>query len=298
MGANQPMTRLFVRLAVVAALLTATLSALADQTRVTDVVYGHKLGMALTMDVFKPEKPNGIGIVWMVSGGWVSNHDSINPEIARAFTNRGMTMFQVCHGSAPRFTVAEAVADVSRAVRFIRTRAADWGVDPNKLAACGGSAGGHLSLMMGCCGGPGPADAKDPVDRASSRVQAVACFYPPCDFLNYYKEGQRAIDNPLLKSFWPAFGVDEKTTPERKIEIAREISPIYGVSKETPPTLIIHGDADLLVPIQQSKLIMAKFKEMGVPSNLQVRPGKAHGWPGIEAEATTLADWVEKYLKK
>lgn len=288
--------RNFLALALLAALCSPCLVR-ADQTHLKDVVYHHKLGVALTMDVFKPEKPNGIGILWMVSGGWVSNHNNINPELSKAFTSRGMTVFQVVHGTQPKFTLPEIVADIHRSVRFVRANAATWGVDPKKLGISGGSAGGHLSLMMGAYGAPGPADAKDPVDRESSRAQAVACFFPPTDFLNYGKEGQAAMKFPMLRVYWPAFGVTEKTTDEELERLARTLSPIYGDLKTMPPTLIIHGDADLLVPIQQSQRLIGKLEELKVPCKLEVRPGKSHGWPGIEAEATILADWFEKHLK-
>lgn len=269
----------------------------ADQTRLKDVVYRHKLGVALTMDVFKPEKPNGIGILWMVSGGWVSDHNNISPDLAKPFTERGMTVFQVVHGTQPRFTLPEIVEDIHRAVRFVRTNAATWGVDPNKLGISGGSAGGHLSLMMGAYGAPGPSDAKDVVDRASSRVQAVACLFPPTDFMNYGKEGQAAMKFPMLRVYWPAFGVTEKTTDEELERLGQTLSPINGDLKNMPPTLIIHGDADPLVPIQQARRFISKLEEMKVTCKLEVRPGKAHGWPGIESEANVLAEWFEKHLK-
>src|ERR1041385_1532673 len=90
-----------------------------DQTRIEDVVYGHKLGVALTMDVFKPEKPNGIGVIYMISGGWFSSHDAINPGLAKIFTDRGDTVFEVVHGSQPKFVLPEIIQDIHRAVRFI-----------------------------------------------------------------------------------------------------------------------------------------------------------------------------------
>lgn len=279
------------------ALLVLSAGVQAEQKRIRDVVYRHKLGVACTMDVFQPEKPNGIGVIWMVSGGWVSNHDAINPALAEPFTSRGMTVFQVVHGSQPKFTLPEIIEDIHRAVRFIRSNAATWGVNPDKLGICGGSAGGHLSLMMGAYGGPGPQDAKDPVDRASSRVQAIACLFPPTDFLNYGKDGQSALSIPMLRVFWPAFGITDKTPPEELEKLARSLSPMYGDLEHMPPTLIIHGDADQLVPIQQSQRLIAKLEELKVPCKLEVRSGKAHGWPGIESEAAVLADWFEKYLK-
>ncbi len=273
-------------------------ASVADPLHLTDVVYGHKLGVALTMDVFKPAKPNGIGVIWMVSGGWVSNHESIDPTIASIFTKRGMTVFEVVHGSQPRFTLPEIVQDIHRAVRFIRTHAKEYAVDPDRLAAAGGSAGGHLSMMIAAHGGPGNSDAKDPVDRASSAVQAAACFYPPTDFLNYGKEGANALEMPALKSYWHIFTVTEQTSHEERERIARSLSPIYGLSEKTPPTLVIHGDADMLVPLQQSERLISRLKDMKVPCKLIVKPGKGHGWPGIETDGEQLADWIQEKLSK
>jgi acetyl esterase/lipase len=267
-------------------------------THIKDVIYGKKQGVALTMDVFKPAKPSGIGIIWMVSGGWVSNHNSINPALGQMMTERGHTLFQVVHGSQPKFTLPEIVQDIHRAVRFIRAHASEYGVDPNRLGISGGSAGGHLSLMMGAYGGPGKPDAKDPIDRESSAVQAVACFFPPTDFLNYGETGKSAMRIATLKSYWHVFGVTEKTTDEDGDKIGHTLSPIYGVTEKMPPTFIIHGDADTLVPIQQAQRIIAKIEECKVPCKLDTRSGKGHGWPGMEKDAALLAEWFEKYLAK
>ena len=269
-----------------------------DPNHIHDVIYSHKVGVALTMDVFKPAKPNGIGVIWMVSGGWVSTHEGINPGLAQFFTSRGDTVFEVVHGSQPKFTVPEIVQDINRAVRFIRFHAAEYGVDPKRLGISGASAGGHLSLMIGANGTDGAPDAKDPVNRVSSAVQAVACFFPPTDFLNYGKEGASAMKIAMLQGYWPAFGVTDKTPAEEAERIGRVISPIYGVTAKMPPTLIIHGDADPLVPIQQSQRFMAKLEEMKIPHHLEVRPGKGHGWLGLEKDIPLLADWFDKYLAK
>src|SRR5689334_3536544 len=72
-------------------------------SRIRDVIYGYKQGVATTMDVFKPAKPNGIGVLWLVSGGWVSSHDAINPGVAAPFNRKGQTVFEVVHGSRPKF---------------------------------------------------------------------------------------------------------------------------------------------------------------------------------------------------
>lgn len=287
-------------LGTVAALAVSSLTPAFAQQRHEEVVYGHKLGVALSMDVTLPErsKSNGIGILWMVSGGWKSDHGSINAELGKAFADRGYTFFQVVHGTTPKFILPEIMQDIHRSVRFVRTNASRWGIDPNKLGISGGSAGGHLTCMMAAYGGPGDPKAKDPVDRASSAVQCAACFYPPTDFLNYGKDGAKAMLNPFLKGYWPAFGITDKTSPDEIETLSKTLSPIYGISKSTCPIFLIHGEADILVPIQQSERLIAKLKEEGVPCDLVRRPGKGHGWPGIEKDATLLMDWFDKYLLK
>jgi acetyl esterase/lipase len=279
-----------------AALLLTTSAVAQEHKHFPDVVYGHKLGVALTMDITQSAKPNGLGILWMVSGGWVSSHSSINPQWAKAFADRGFTVFQVCHGSAPKFTLPEIMQDIHAAVRFVRMNASKYGVDPNRLGIAGGSAGGHLSLMMAAYGDDGNPAAKDEQSRQSSKVQAVACFYPPTDFLNYGKEGVAAMSIPALKVFQPVFGITDSTPQEEKVRLAKTLSPIYGFNEKTCPILIIHGDADMLVPIQQSQIVMSKLEALKVPHKLVVREGKAHGWPGIEKDITILMDWFEEHL--
>jgi acetyl esterase/lipase len=125
----------------------------------------------------------------------------------------------------------------------VRHNAAKWGVDPNKLGITGGSSGGQLSLMIGTQGGPGKADARDPIDRESSAVQAVACLFPATDLLNFGKPGEDAVGVGRFASFKPRFG-PRSDTPEGRQVLGKEISPIYFITPRMPPTLIIHGDAE------------------------------------------------------
>jgi len=264
--------------------------------RTEDVIYGRRPGVALTLDVFQPAKPNGYGLALMVSGGWFSSHEAINSGFIQVFLNRGYTVFAVVHGSQPKYVVTEITEDIHRAIRFIRHNAAKYDIKPDHLGILGASAGGHLSLTMGVRGGPGPGDAKDPVARESSAVQAIACFFPPTDFLNYGKPGEDAVGIGILKDFQPAFG-PESATAEGRQRLGREISPIYWVNSKLPPTLIIHGDADKLVPIQQAETFVAKAKEAGATAKLVVKPGKQHGWPDLPQDLPTLADWFDQYLR-
>lgn len=268
----------------------------ARYTRTEDVIYGRKFGTALTLDVFQPEKPSGYGVALMVSGGWFSSHEAINPRNFQPLLHRGYTVFAVVHGSNPKFNITEIVPDIHRAIRFIRHHAARYGVNPDKLGITGGSAGGHLSLMMATTGGPGKADAKDPVDRASSAVQCVACFFPPTDFLNYSQPGEDAVGVGTLKDFKSGFGPRSDTAEERQ-KLGREISPIYFISSNTPPILIAHGDADKLVPIYQAEQFLKRCQEFGVPTKLLLREGMKHGWADLVKDEEFFADWFDEHLR-
>lgn len=296
-------------LAAMAAIgLASPVFAQPNYTRTEDVIYARKFGLAMTMDVFEPkEKPNGRGIIFCVSGGWVSDKIMVNPVYVKPFVDRGYTVFAVLHGAQPKFTIPEVLEDMHKAVRFIKSNAKKYNVDPEKLGIAGASAGGHLSLMQGCAPEPPKDETKVPLGRHSTKVAAVACFFPPTDFLNYGKEGHVVLGDGTLKNFRPPFDFwerDEKTKKlvviedqERRKSIGKSISPITHVTKDSAPALIIHGDADTLVPLQQAEVIIAKFKEVKVPCELVVKKGAGHGWLGLDKDIATLADWFDKHLK-
>jgi acetyl esterase/lipase len=293
------------------ALLTLSAPAIAQEanyTRIDDVIYGRKYGLAMTMDIFTPkEKANGKGVIFCVSGGWFSAKTMVSLNYLQPFLMRGYVVFAVMHGSQPKFTIPEVLEDMHRAVRFIRHNASKYNVDPDKLGIAGGSAGGHLSLMQGTAPKPGDPKATDPVERESSKVAAVACFFPPTDFLNYGEPGHVALGGGTLKAFRPPFDFCERdketnklvviADEERRKAIGKTISPITHVTKDSAPTLIVHGDADKLVPIQQAEVIIARFKECGVSCELVVVKGGGHGGGPFNKHVETLADWFDKQLK-
>jgi acetyl esterase/lipase len=277
------------RLSILPIILLAGLSVCAeaqdkpDYKRTEDVIYGRKDGMALTLDVFQPTHSNGYGVIFLVSGGWFSSHDTpnmvtVNPDSIRYFLEDGYTVFAVVHGSQPRFTILEMVQDLQRAVRFIRHNANLFRVNGNKLGITGSSSGGQLALMIATQGQKGISTSDDPVDRESSEVQAAAVFFPPTDFLNWGAPGVDAVGMNTMAGLKAAFGPRSDTAAERQI-YGKQISPVYFITSNLPPVVIIHGDADLTVPIQQSKLFLEKAREAGAPIPLLViRHGKGHGW--------------------
>jgi acetyl esterase/lipase len=276
-------------LTVLAVLVAAAARAEENITITPDVVYGHKDGMAMTFDVYQPKKDaNGAGIVFMVSGGWYSrwNPPASNGGSYKPMLDAGFTVFAVRHGSSPRYVIPEIIEDVRRSVRYIRLHATQFGVDPERLGVTGGSAGGHLSLMLGTASDPGDPKAKDEVLRATDRVAAVVAYYPPTDLRPWVEE-----TSPYYQRY-----------PALRFETVKAMacSPLFQVSADDPPTLLIHGDKDATVPLDHSERILAEFKKVGVPTELLVIPGAAHGFKGDDGlrAADARVAWFKKYLLK
>jgi acetyl esterase/lipase len=250
----------------------------------TDVVYGRKFGLALTLDIAWPAEPSGVVVLGLSSGGWQSWPEAGKPD-PKEFLRRGQTFVTVMHGSRPKFGVPEMVADIRRAIRFVRQHAGEYGVDDERLGLFGISSGGNLSLLTAAQGGDGDRGAADPVDRLSDRAQAVACFYPPTDLANFGAAGKVWLP-------FPQPGVDGDAAA-----VARACSPVTYFTKAMPPTLIVHGDADELVPWQQAQQAVGRLRELGVEHHLETRPGKGHGWPDMDAEHARCAAWFDDHLR-
>ena len=242
----------------------------AEKVEITaDVVYGHKDGLAMTFDVLKPkEKANRAGILFLVSGGWYSGWSPPEGSVRQfqSLLDKGFTMFIVRHGSSPKYVIPEVVDDVRRAVRFIRKNAARFGVDPERLGVTGGSAGGHLSLVVGTTGDDGDPKATDDLPRTSDRVAAVVAYYPPTDIRPW------VLETSYYCQHYPALRFDPAKAPA--------YSPLLQVSPDDAPALLIHGDQDKLVPLEHSEKIRAEMQKQRVPCEVMVVKGAAHGFRG------------------
>jgi dipeptidyl aminopeptidase/acylaminoacyl peptidase len=282
-------------------------------TRQSDVIYGRKFGVALTIEVFTPATRNGIGVVWVVSS---SGRSSREQTLQNSFERRiapllehGYTVFAVIHGSAPIFNLQDQVSDVKRAVRFVRHRAAEFGIDRQHLGISGSSAGGLLALVVAMRGIDGNLTSDDAVERESSRVQAVGCFFSPTDLLNFGAPAQSIVDlmqkrDGNVDPTFQFYDADAKTDARRPLtereEVMRmlqEYSPVAHVTADAPPTMLIHGDQDKAVPVQQSRRLIERLNEANVPARLVVREGVGHAFPGWEADAALIADWFDAHLR-
>jgi acetyl esterase/lipase len=283
-----------------------------EHARKSDVIYGRKAGLALTMEVFVPASPNRFGVVWVVSsGGRSSREQTLEPSFERRIgplLKHGYTVFAVIHGSAPAFHIQEFIGDVRRAVRFIRNSAMEFGIDARQLAIAGSSSGGAIALTVAMQTDGGNPDADNSVDRVSSRIQAVGCFFPPTDFLNFGRKSRTILElwreRGIMDPSFQFYDVDSRTgartliTDQEKIlQILRDVSPVTHVTPDDPPTIVIHGDADQAVPLQQSERLVDRLKEANVAARLIVREGMRHAWPGWESDGESIAQWFDSHLR-
>jgi acetyl esterase/lipase len=258
-----------------------------------DVVYGHKDGLALTMDVYRPESAaNGAAILFMVSGGWFSRWapPELTKPLFQPYLDKGYTMMAVRHGSSPRYSIPEAIADVRLAVRFVRKHAQRLGVDADRLGVLGMSAGGHLALILGTTGDDGAPDAKDELSRISSRVAAVVALVPPTDLRVAVWEAPESL--PAYRNF-PALSLPLKD--------AGPNSPLLQVTEDDAPSLVIMGGKDDLVPAKHGRWIAEAFQKKGVQHKLIVLPDAGHALEGDKNRATLVREtigWFERYLAR
>ncbi len=286
--------RTFLVLPLLAVVLLAGQSARADNpyTQTKNVVFAEVDGVGLVMDVFSPTGTgNGLGMVDVASGAFYSDRGKIEDHrrarVYDIFCGKGYTVFAVRPGSITKFTLAEMSKNLKQGVVWVKDHAGDYKIDPARLGITGGSAGGHLASLV----------ALTADDR--STVKAAGVFFPPTDFLDY--RGQKIDANSSaaqlerVKRFVVAGGAPAASASE-VVEKLKAVSPALCVTAKAPPFLIIHGDADPMVPLDQSEKLLAALKKEGVSCELIVKKGGAHPWPTIHEEVQVMADWFDKQL--
>jgi acetyl esterase/lipase len=267
------------------------------------VVFGMYSGLALLMDVHRPQTPNGVAIVYVPGSGFHTPLGYDAQPITRytapyvpALTRAGYTVFVVNHRAAPRFRYPAAVEDVRRAVRYVRHHAARYGIAPDRIGAAGYSSGGTLASLLGVLDDERMSGDTDPVQRLSARVQCVVAGGAAFDFTKV----QTLIGLPVLGSYFGstiALGYGEKG-PEYKAY--QEGSPQFHVDRGDAPTLLVHGDADEILPFAQAEAMERALREAGVPVKLLRMPGGTHFKPrppGTPDDVKEMVAWFDQFLR-
>jgi len=267
-----------------------------------NMVYGEVHGVGLLMDVFTPTgKSNGLAVVDVASGAWYSDRGKIRDhERAHTFDilcRKGYTVFAVRPGSITKFSALEMLANLKTGIRWVKDHAEEYKIDGERLGLMGGSAGGHLACLAAVTAEADKTDGSK--QTTSTRVKAVGVFFPPTDFLDY---GGKSLDfkaddrwSQLVRRLAVPQGSGQETADELR-QKAIEISPARLVTPKAPPFLIIHGDADLVVPLQQSQVMLAALQKAGVNAELIVKAGGGHPWPTLHEEVQVIADWFDRQL--
>jgi acetyl esterase/lipase len=262
-----------------------------------DVVYGEVHGTGLLMDVFTPkEKANGLAIVDVASGAWHSDRSKIRDhtlaQLYRIFCSRGYTVFAIRPGSRTRYTGLEMAAHVRIGIRYVKLHAAEYKIDPERLGLTGASAGGHLATLVAVTPEDGKPNASQPLQRFGTQVRAAAVFFPPTDFLDW---NGKPANSQMLADLLFLGGIKGHSDEEIQ-ERSRQLSPAQLVNAPPIPFLLIHGDADPVVPLQQSQKMVTALKAAGGAVELIVKKGGGHPWMTLPEEVKIMADWFDQNL--
>ena len=270
-----------------------------------NVVYGMVSGLALLMDVVHPTEPNGYGVVVIPGSGWHTPTDLDAEPLknswrrpalrAESLLEAGYTLFAINHRAAPVFRYPAAVEDAQRAVRYVRANAERFGIDPDRIGAIGGSSGGHLVSMLGTldAGAQGTG-----INAKSSKAQAVVALFPTTDFQLYLRTGSGGA-GAAAASF---LGIPGGFAFPGAEALYREASPITHVSEDDAPFLLIHGDQDRVVNLDQSETFLEALRNVGVESELIVVRGGTHGDRILNGSNAPdyfepLVNWFDTHLK-
>ncbi len=241
------------------------------------------------LDLYLPEKSPAKPLpvlLWIHGGGWNKGTKEACPFIWLVTEGHAVVSIDYRLSYAAKWPAQ--LDDARAAIRWLRTNAARFNLDPARLAVSGGSAGGHIAAVLGTIAAP--AD-----EKISSRATAVLDLYGPSDLLtmppNVPGPGKTEADLAKANGAQLLGGIVRD-----RPELARQASALHHVSKDDPPFLILHGDKDPQVPLDQSQRLHAKLKETGVPSELIVLPGAGHG--GKEFSTDEVKEKIRAFLTR
>jgi len=278
---------------ILALVLILSTQAPPDVEVVRDVEFGKGGDRALKMHLVKPKSPPKDPmpvVVYIYGGGWKAGSRDAGIRPLTRLAGKGYFGASIEYRLSQEAEFPALIEDCKCAIRFLRAKAKEFGIDPERIGVWGPSAGGHLAALVGTSGGVKELEGAGGWADPSSRVQAVVDWFGPTDFL---KMGKNKIDHDAANS--PESQLIGGPIQECK-EKAAKANPITYVTKDDPPFLIMHGDKDDLVPPSQSEMLHEALQKAGVESTLHVVPGAGHGFGGREIDA--LVDpFFDKHLK-
>ncbi|MBN1421976.1 MAG: alpha/beta hydrolase [Planctomycetes bacterium] len=261
-----------------------------------DVVYGKGGGRDLRLDLFRRKGPAAPApaVVFIHGGGWRAGSRTQFHRQAAYLASKGYVCAAIEYRLVPEATFPAAIEDAKCAVRWLRANAARYGVDPERIAASGGSAGGHLAALIGTTDSSNKLEGTGGSPDASSRVQAVVAFNPVLD-LEILAKGKALPPGNMLERFLGATYAD-------KPDLYRLASPMAHIDAKDPPFLILHGTEDKLVPYAQAVAFKEKLEKAGVAVELYSAEGAGHGFfnrdPHYQPTLEAMEAFLEKHLRK
>ena len=238
-----------------------------DATIHRDLVYKTVNGAVLTLDLYCPEKVSGPApvIVWIHGGAWRRGGKRKCPAVA--LVPDGYAVASIDYRLSSTAPFPAQIEDCKAAVRWLRANAAKYNLDADRIGVWGMSAGGHLAALLGTSGGVPELEGSGDNMQYSSRVQAVCDVAGPADL--------PALTNVGPKRTLAIEGLLGGPLEKDKAK-AIAASPIHYVSKDDPPFLIVHGEADRVVPAEQSQRFYEELRKAGVNATLKILPQVGH----------------------
>ena len=232
-----------------------------------------------TLTPFLPpkDKRTGAAIIVCPGGGYTHLADHEGRPVAEWLNSLGITAFVLKYRLGPRYHHPSMMQDAGRAIRIVRSRAAEWGLDPQRIGILGFSAGGHLASTAGTHFDSGKADASDPIERVSSRPSLMILIYPVITM----KEKTHAGSKKNL--------LGEAPTPELITLLSNE----EQVTGETPPAFLVHTMTDTAVPVENSLNFITALRKSGVPFEFHLYERGPHGF-GLGQKDPVLATWPDR----
>jgi acetyl esterase/lipase len=253
-----------------------------------------------TLDLFIPksEKPLPL-IIWVHGGAWQGGSKA-GPNPALQFLAKGYAVAAINYRLSQHALYPAQIQDCKEAVRFLRAHAKEYNLDADRFGAWGASAGGHLVALLGTTGGRKDLQRPDsPHKDVSDHVQCVVDFFGPTDLTRMAVQAgaKSKLDH------------DAPNSPESKLvggpiqenkEKAATANPINFIDKDDAPVLMLHGDADPLVPLGQSEIFLAALKKAGVEAELDVIKGGGHGGAGFSSKESLrkIEAFLQAHLRK